>query len=51
MEYVLDWHLHYRTPASMLALGAGLSPSPVRSTIAADVTGHAIFLDVTKPDA
>jgi hypothetical protein len=48
MEYVLDWHLHYRTSASMLALTAGLSPSPVRSTVAADVTGHAIFLDVTR---
>jgi hypothetical protein len=50
-EFVLDWFLHYRTPESMLHLGAGLSPLLAHQTVSADVTGHAIFLDVTKPHA
>ncbi len=49
MDFVLDWPLHYRTTETMLALGAGLSPTPAAMGITSDETGHAIFLDVTAP--
>lgn len=48
-EYVLDWPLTYRTHESMVSLASELEPAPLRTSIASDVTGHAIFLDVTKP--
>jgi extracellular factor (EF) 3-hydroxypalmitic acid methyl ester biosynthesis protein len=50
MEYVLDWPLTYRTHDAMLALASGLAPAPARASIASDATGHAIFLDVTRPE-
>ncbi|HEY2511126.1 MAG TPA: hypothetical protein VGI39_09730 [Polyangiaceae bacterium] len=48
MEYVLGWHLLYRTPESMLRLANGLAPQPVRVGITPDATGHSIFLDLVK---
>jgi hypothetical protein len=49
MEYVLGWKLVYRTDAAMLALADGLLPEPAGAKITRDVTGHAIFLDLKKP--
>jgi hypothetical protein len=49
LDYVLDWPLVYRTDETMLALADGLAPSPARTGITRDETGHCLFLDVTKP--
>jgi hypothetical protein len=47
MEYVLGWHLVYRTEADMLRFADGLSPPPARCGITRDQTGRCLFLDVT----
>jgi extracellular factor (EF) 3-hydroxypalmitic acid methyl ester biosynthesis protein len=49
MEYVVGWHLVYRTDESMLRLAAGLKPRPARVAITRDRTGGCLFLDVTSP--
>jgi hypothetical protein len=49
MEYVLGWVLRYRTDATMLRLGEGLTPAPTSIGITRDATEHCIFLDVRKP--
>jgi hypothetical protein len=48
MDYILDWRLLYRTDETLLALARGLSPTPARSGITPDATGHCLFLDVTR---
>ncbi len=49
LEYVLSWHLVYRTPESMLALATGLNPSPRTTDIAFDATERCMFWDILKP--
>ena len=49
MEYVLSWHLHYRTEESLRGLGRLLDPPPAAHAIVPDATGHCIFLDATRP--
>jgi SAM-dependent methyltransferase len=49
MEYVLGWHLLYRTDEQMLRLAKALRPTPLRATVTRDPTGHCLFLDVTRP--
>jgi extracellular factor (EF) 3-hydroxypalmitic acid methyl ester biosynthesis protein len=46
MEYVLGWHLLYRTPEAMLRLAEGLAPAPARVGITSDATGLSLFLDI-----
>ena len=48
MEYVLGWHLLYRTEESMLRLAEGLSPAPERVAVVHDATGRSLFLDVVN---
>jgi hypothetical protein len=48
MEFVLDWTLRYRTDPLMASLAAGLSPVPSSVQLTHDVTGHCVFLDVTR---
>jgi extracellular factor (EF) 3-hydroxypalmitic acid methyl ester biosynthesis protein len=48
MEYVLGWHLLYRTPETMLQLAEGLTPPPARASITRDSTGRSLFLDVVS---
>jgi extracellular factor (EF) 3-hydroxypalmitic acid methyl ester biosynthesis protein len=48
MEYVLGWHLLYRTAESMLTLAEGLSPAPARVAVVHDATGRSLFLDVVS---
>lgn len=49
MEHVLAWHLEYRTPCSMEALGTGLNPAPSTLRVESDETGLCLFLNVVKP--
>jgi hypothetical protein len=48
MEYVLGWHLVYRTEEQMLRFADGLVPPPARVGITRDQTGLCLFLDVTS---
>jgi len=49
MEYVVGWHLIYRTDEDMLRFAAPLKPAPVKASITRDPTGGCLFLDVTSP--
>jgi extracellular factor (EF) 3-hydroxypalmitic acid methyl ester biosynthesis protein len=49
MEFVLAWHLLYRTRESMTPLANGLSPAPAKAEVGEDETGHCLFLDVVRP--
>jgi hypothetical protein len=49
MEYVLAWHLTYRTPDSMQALARGLTPPPAEISVDIDASGYALFLSVRAP--
>ncbi len=49
MEYVLGWHLVYRSEPSFLRLANGLKPAPARCAITRDWTERCLFLDVTIP--
>jgi extracellular factor (EF) 3-hydroxypalmitic acid methyl ester biosynthesis protein len=49
MEFILDWHLEYRTPEIMLALGEALRPEPAKVGYVMDDLDNCIFLDVEKP--
>jgi extracellular factor (EF) 3-hydroxypalmitic acid methyl ester biosynthesis protein len=49
MEYVVGWHLIYRTNEEMLRFAAPLKPAPGRVEITRDTTGGCLFLDVTSP--
>jgi len=49
MDYVLGWHLTYRTEPEMLHLADGLKPAPADVGITRDDTGSCLFLDVTSP--
>jgi hypothetical protein len=49
MEFVVSWHLVYRTEESMLRLGKALKPAPAHMGITRDETGHCLFLDVRRP--
>ncbi len=52
MEYVLGWHLLYRTPEMMEKLAAGLSPAPSRVGIVRDATERRrSLLDITRGPA
>ncbi len=44
MDYVVDWHLVYRTEADMTALAPGIGAQQVCS----DTTGVNVFLDIRK---
>jgi len=48
MEYVLGWHLLYRTEDMMLRLADGLSPAPARIGLVRDATECSLFLDVVS---
>jgi extracellular factor (EF) 3-hydroxypalmitic acid methyl ester biosynthesis protein len=49
MEYVLGWHLVYRTEPDMLRFAEGLAPAPASVGVTRDATGRCLFLDVTSP--
>jgi hypothetical protein len=49
MEYVVGWHLIYRTEEEMLRFAAPLKPAPARASITRDPTGGCLFLDVRSP--
>jgi extracellular factor (EF) 3-hydroxypalmitic acid methyl ester biosynthesis protein len=49
MDYVLAWHLLYRTQDEMAQLGASLQPAPAQLEVETDGSGHAIFLSVRAP--
>jgi len=49
MDYVLGWHLRYRTEDAMLRMAETLWPRPTQATIVRDATGRCLFLDVRKP--
>ena len=49
MEFVVGWHLVYRTHESMMRLGRALNPAPAQMGITRDATGHCLFLDVVRP--
>jgi hypothetical protein len=46
MEFVLGWHLLYRTPESMSKLAAVLGNKPASTRLTEDATGQCLFLDV-----
>jgi extracellular factor (EF) 3-hydroxypalmitic acid methyl ester biosynthesis protein len=49
MEYLLEWHLIYRTPVQLKSLIPDRAPA--RSfTVKTDDTGINVFLEVRKPD-
>jgi extracellular factor (EF) 3-hydroxypalmitic acid methyl ester biosynthesis protein len=48
LEYVLSWHLVYRTPEMMTALAAHLTPSPAEVAVRHDPTGLCMFLEVRR---
>ena len=49
MDYVLGWHLVWRTDDEMLRLAAELNPSPASVDVERDPTGRCVFLRVTRP--
>ncbi len=49
MEYVLAWHLQYRTPETMLELASGMQPPPAQLEVVTDSTGYCLFLRIVKP--
>jgi extracellular factor (EF) 3-hydroxypalmitic acid methyl ester biosynthesis protein len=49
MEYVVEWHLVYRTKQQFLRLAPESAP-PGSCTVSADSTGVNIFLEVRKPE-
>jgi len=49
MDYVMAWHLIYRTGAELAAVKP-VSASPDDCRVIADMTGVNIYLEVTKPD-
>lgn len=48
MEYLMDWHLIYRTADQLKALSPADAP-PENCRVLADVTGYNIFLEINKP--
>lgn len=48
MEYLMDWHLIYRTGEQLKALAPAGAP-PENCHVLADVTGVNVFLEVHKP--
>lgn len=48
MEFVLAWHLQYRSEPMMLDLVQDLKPKPANLSVDRDQTGHCLFLDVQK---
>ena len=48
MEFVLAWHLTYRSGDQLLALAEDLDPAPARASIVEDPTGHCLFLAVDR---
>jgi extracellular factor (EF) 3-hydroxypalmitic acid methyl ester biosynthesis protein len=49
MDFVLGWHLVWRTDSEMLRLAAELTPSPASVNVDRDPTGRCIFLRVERP--
>lgn len=49
MEYVLSWHLQYRTEETMRSLAYPLEPLGAQSRTILDDTGLCVFLEVVKP--
>ncbi|MGB6337859.1 MAG: hypothetical protein WBG96_19825 [Thermoanaerobaculia bacterium] len=47
-EFVLSWHLVYRTPETMLGLATKLSPQPAKKEVIFDDTELCMFLDVVR---
>jgi hypothetical protein len=47
-EFVLSWHLVYRTPETMLGLTTRLSPEPAKKEVILDDTELCMFLDVVR---
>lgn len=49
MDFVLGWHLLWRTEEDMLRLGDQLRPEPASIEIEKDSTGRCLFLRVARP--
>jgi len=49
MDFVLGWHLVWRTESSMLRLTDGLRPTPDSVQVERDPTGRCLFLRVKRP--
>jgi extracellular factor (EF) 3-hydroxypalmitic acid methyl ester biosynthesis protein len=49
MDYVLAWHLEYRSEDSLLNLAEALTPEPAVKRIVSDETDCCLFLEVTRP--
>jgi hypothetical protein len=49
MDYVLAWHLEYRSEDALLNLAEALTPEPALKRIVSDETGCCLFLEVTRP--
>jgi extracellular factor (EF) 3-hydroxypalmitic acid methyl ester biosynthesis protein len=49
MDFVLAWHLVWRTPSAMAELARGLSPDPRRVDVSVDATQKCLFLEVHAP--
>lgn len=50
MEYVLAWHLQYRTEALMQELAKPFEKLGAKSRVVLDDTGLCVFLEVSKPE-
>ena len=49
MDFVLSWHLLWRTEDTMLRLASELGPEPASVAVERDSTGRCLFLRVTRP--
>jgi len=49
MDFVLGWHLLWRTEESMLRLANEFRPEPTSVAVERDSTGRCLFLRVTRP--
>lgn len=49
MDFVLAWHLVWRTPASMEALPTDLEPTPQLTRVEMDATEKCLFLEIHAP--
>ncbi len=50
MEYVLAWHLQYRTESDMEALALALRPTPSTYRLSVDAMDRCVFLEVHRPE-
>jgi extracellular factor (EF) 3-hydroxypalmitic acid methyl ester biosynthesis protein len=48
LEYLADWHLHYRSPDALRSLAGALSPTPTQVSVEREPSGVNLFLVIVR---